>query len=66
MQPGRIVASTGGGGAPPAEPRSGVLPEDPDEAQEELTLGGRGRGALWLLTAILAVLGSLARTCQGG
>ena len=65
VQAGRIVASTSGSGRPPTEPQSGVLPEDPDEAQEELALGGRGRGVLWLLTAVLAVLGSLARTCQG-
>ena len=51
---------------PPTEPSSGPLPDDPDEAQEELALGGRGRGALWLLTAVLAAAGALARNCQGG
>lgn len=65
VQAGQPVASMGGG-RPPVEPASGPLPEEPDDATDELSLGGRGRGALWLLTAILAVAGSLVRTCQGG
>lgn len=65
VQAGRIVASMPGG-RPPDEPTSGELPDDPDEAQAEMALGGRGRGLLWLLTAVLAAAGSLARNCQGG
>jgi len=64
LHSGRIVASRGGG-EEPSEPVSGPLPDDPDQAQEDLMGGGRGR-LIWIVTAILAVAGSVARSCQGG
>lgn len=65
LHSGHIVASRGAGTAS-GEPASGPLPDDPDEAQEELMASGRGRGLFWLLTAALAIAGSAVRTCQGG
>lgn len=65
LEAGRIVAAMPDGRAP-SEPQSGELPEDPDEAQAELALGGRGRGVLWILMALLAAAGSVVRNCQGG
>jgi hypothetical protein len=62
---GRVVASMPHG-RPPSEPASGEMPDDPDEAQEEFALGGRGRGVLWVLMALLAAAGSVVRNCQGG
>jgi hypothetical protein len=51
----------------PAPVETGLpVPLQAGEAEEEMAGGSAARTALWAVTALIAMAGSLFRTCQGG